>query len=81
MKRRIFLLALACLVASQTIAQIKFESYYDKDKMYKSIEGDMTEDSVRIGKWTWWHPNGKVFQQGEYTDGEKSGTWVVYHDL
>ena len=80
MRRSILFLAVICLITSQAYSQIKFESYYDQGTMYKSIEGEMTRDSVRVGKWTWWHPNGKVFQQGEYSNGKKVGQWVVYYE-
>ena len=78
---KFFLLMTACCLALAAQGQLRYQKFYDADKQHAAVEGLMTDDSVRTGTWTWWHPNGKVYQQGEYNNrGEKVGTWNVFYD-
>ena len=79
MKRlAIFLL---CCLGVQLNAQVRYQKFYDPEKRHAAVEGMMTDDSVRTGQWTWWHQNGRVYQQGTYNErGEKSGTWQSYYE-
>ena len=36
-------------------------------------------DGVRVGVWTFYHPNGKLCCHGEYEQGKCVGTWTFYH--
>ena len=74
-------LLLLCTLAMQLNAQVRYQKFYDKEQRHTAVEGMMSDDSVRIGQWTWWHQNGKVYQQGTYNDrGEKTGVWKQFYD-
>ena len=72
---------LLCCSFLQLNAQIRYQKFYDAQQQKAAVEGMMTDDSVRTGDWTWWHQNGRVYQQGKYNEhGEKMGTWKVFYD-
>ena len=72
---------LLCCSFLQLNAQIRYQKFYDAQQQKAAVEGMMTDDSVRTGDWTWWHQNGRVYQQGKYNEhGEKVGTWKVFYD-
>ena len=80
MKKSI-ILAVGCLLAFTAGAQIHYEEAYvtHPDQMY--VSGTLNEDSVHIGNWTWWHPNGKVFRKGKYDNqGHKVGIWRTFYN-
>ncbi|MBR6331188.1 MAG: toxin-antitoxin system YwqK family antitoxin, partial [Bacteroidales bacterium] len=80
MKKIISLTFLFVCVASLQ-AQVRYQKFYDAEKKHPAVEGMMTDDSVRMGNWTFWHPNGQVFQMGQYNDrGEKTGLWKVFYE-
>ena len=35
---------------------------------------------LKEGKWTYWHNNGKIKEQGEYQNNLKTGTWISRYD-
>ena len=80
MKKNIVFSLFVCSLLSVN-AQIRYQKFYDADKGHPAVEGMMTDDSVRTGDWTFWHRNGRVFQQGRYNDrGEKTGVWKVFYE-
>ena len=79
MKKILFLVVCCATFVSQ--AQIQYQKFYDSQKKHAAVEGMMTDDSVRMGQWTWWHQNGRVYQQGTYDRrGQKTGTWHIFYD-
>ena len=79
--KRAFFLAFVLMLAMSASAQIRYEVPYatHPDQMY--VSGTLNEDSVHVGNWTWWHPNGKVFRQGKYDNqGRKVGVWRVFYN-
>ena len=73
--------AFGCLLALTASAQIHYEEAYatHPDQMY--VSGTLNDDSVHIGNWTWWHPNGQVFRQGKYDNqGRKVGVWRTFYN-
>ncbi|MBO7540793.1 MAG: hypothetical protein J6T33_03945, partial [Bacteroidales bacterium] len=78
MKKLVIALSLIAFVATAT-AQ-KFVKYYDEEKNHKSVEGQYT-GKTKVGDWTLYHPNGKVYQQGSYDNsGDKVGVWKTFYD-
>ncbi|MGK0360404.1 MAG: antitoxin component YwqK of YwqJK toxin-antitoxin module [Bradymonadia bacterium] len=43
-------------------------------------EGKSAIELIEQGEWRWWHPNGELEAAGEYTRGQKSGTWERFFD-
>ena len=79
--KRIFVFAVLCLGALAATAQIHYEEAYatHPDQLY--VSGTLNDDSVHIGNWTWWHPNGQVFRQGKYDNqGRKTGVWRTFYN-
>ena len=79
--KRTFIIAFMSLCALTASAQIHYEEAYrtHPDQLY--VSGTLNDDSVHIGNWTWWHPNGKVFRQGKYDNqGHKTGTWRTFYN-
>ncbi|MBR0072817.1 MAG: hypothetical protein IJP95_03180, partial [Bacteroidales bacterium] len=78
MKHIVFAFALVAFVVSAS-AQ-KFVKYYDEEKTQKSVEGQYS-GKTKVGDWTLYHPNGKVYQQGSYDNrGDKVGVWKTFYD-
>ena len=81
MMQKVVLLLAVCGMAFQLQGQIRYQKFYDVAKQHAAVEGMMTDDSVRTGVWTWWHQNGRVYQQGSYNSrGEKIGTWNIFYE-
>ena len=78
--KKLIILLLGLIAFLPTNAQIRHEKFYDKAKSKPAVVGSFTNDSLRNGKWTWWHQNGTVYQQGTYENGVKVGTWKVFFD-
>ena len=77
--KRTFIIVLMSLCASVAAAQIHYEEAYrtHPDQIY--VSGTLNDDSVHIGNWTWWYPNGKVFRQGKYDNqGHRIGVWRTF---
>ena len=78
MKQLVIALSLIAFVA--TASAQKFVKYYDEEKNHKSVEGQYS-GKTKVGEWTLYHPNGKVYQTGSYDNkGDKVGTWMTYYD-
>jgi hypothetical protein len=40
-----------------------------------------TSDGTRVGKWSWWHENGRRLSDGQYNEqGEADGVWISWHE-
>ena len=79
--KKTLLLAFAILLTSSLSAQIKYKQSYATHPDQTYVEGTLSDDSVHIGTWTWWHPNGKVFRQGKYDNlGHKIGVWRTFYN-
>ena len=46
-------------------------------KVLGSKEGEMV-NGIRIGFWKYYLPNGKVYERGNYNQGEKDGIWEEF---
>ena len=79
--KRTIIIAIMSFCAMTAAAQIHYEETYllHPDQMY--VSGTLNDDSVHIGNWTWWHPNGQVFRQGKYDNqGHKTGVWRTFYN-
>jgi len=45
-----------------------------EDRMGLESRGEFRAD-LRVGEWTFWHPNGKQRASGSFVDGRLSGPW------
>ena len=81
MNKRHILLTLACIATITSQGQISYQKYYDKAQKQTAVEGTLSDDSVRIGDWTWWHPSGHVYQQGHYDSHGKNVRGIVHVQL
>ena len=52
-------------------------AWYDNDQ--PKMKGQY-RNNVRVGRFTWWHPNGQKALEGNYNDeGQKVGDWTWWH--
>lgn len=74
----IIILSLFCLFTNgQTDTVINkihynYVEYYQHEKI-KSV-GNI-KDSLKVGKWIYFKPDGKILVKGEYLNGKKIGKW------
>jgi len=43
------------------------------------MEGSF-KNKERIGKWSYWYPNGNLWSEGHYKDGVENGIKTVFHE-
>jgi len=51
--------------------------YYDNGN--KRMEGSFKNDE-RTGMWSYWYPDGSIWSEGVYKDGEEHGLKTVYYE-
>lgn len=74
----IIILCLFCLFTNgQTDTVINKIHYnyveYYQHKKIKSVGN--TKDSLKVGNWIYFKPDGKILAKGEYLNGKKTGKW------
>ncbi|GAB4286678.1 MAG: hypothetical protein Kow0068_12270 [Marinilabiliales bacterium] len=59
---------------------ITVKDYYINGIMYMLGHYKSIKPEIKHGKFTFWHPNGVIMAQGEYSDNKKIGKWIEYDE-
>lgn len=80
-KRFLALALLGFLLCTELKAQVPGKTWYDslsKKKIRSEFTYNNLEDSLLIGPFKSYHPNGKLAMTGQYIEGKKDGLFIEY---